>query len=75
MWKLSRTRADAWTREAVQRIVSHASQSWDEPTTPQHDAEENDQEEEADGTIVDRHAEYSDDNAYSEVEEEQWTAS
>ena len=71
--------ADAWTRDVVQRIVSQASRSWEEPTTLQRDPEQYEHEAEADGRVADRaddSAEEAAESSYSEdeVEEEQWPA-
>ena len=69
--------ADAWTRDAVQRIVSHATQLWDEPTPPPHNAEDDDEEQDvkADESTADR-AQHSDGSTYceDEIDEEHWSA-
>ena len=71
--------ADAWTRDAVQRIVSQASQSWDKaPTATSHVAEEEDEQDaEVDDSTTDRPRQDIE-SAYSkdqmEEEDEHWVA-
>ena len=74
--------ADAWTREAVQRIASHVHHSWLEPTTPQPDEGDEQHEAERDDTLTDRpdndndNHDVRDNSAYNEdeIEEAEWEA-